>query len=123
MLRPELKIDKERLERERMRTNDIEHEKYISDYVWITGKNFDEAKKGNSFLKHPAASPRTQHKKVFAVVKKTSDFFTNMKNMEKEMKLQLYCRGCAAGVDFKIREDGEMLVGEAIPVERGFYLG
>ena len=119
--RPEIILDSEKLERERKRLEDGEHLDYLISFVSLSPRNLENERKKNSFLRYPAASPRVKHKKILVKVRKTEDIFSSVKELEKEMKLHLFCGGCGMGTEFRIWESGGFLFGEAVPVERGFY--
>jgi 16S rRNA A1518/A1519 N6-dimethyltransferase RsmA/KsgA/DIM1 with predicted DNA glycosylase/AP lyase activity len=120
--RPEVKVNSEIVERERR--NMIEDKSYFNsvvDYVKLSRKTLEEERKQNCFLKNPRASERKKHKKVMARVLKKQDISSSLKELEAELKLQLFCRGCGMGTEFEVYEKGKYLVGEAVPIVRGFF--
>jgi UDP-N-acetylmuramoylalanine-D-glutamate ligase len=126
MLRPELKVQDEIIERERQFSLDnLGRKNWIMGHVYLCKGDLKELEQNphyrNFGIAHVWAyfagnSKRTaQHKKVRVSIEKRDNETETMKMVEEELKMALYLRGANAGVFYRQYEKRNRLFAEAVP--------
>jgi len=126
IFRPKLPVRQDILERERnFNATDPDRESWVLNHMYLCEGDLKALEKHPDYNDHNIshvftryASPQGKKgpcKKVVASVEKESDQEATMSALEIKLKLDLFSRGCNAGVQYQTYEKANTLVGEAIP--------